>query len=152
MPQIVPAAGLLSISQIALAADQAPVTTAATTLGCDQNQRLDFEFSRSTRLDSVVERNLEPRRLLIRGGAGQKVPAGDDICPQPAGEVGRINQACDTAVLHETSVWRVIWRVDAGRGPAVTEDMGLGWPNRVCLRWQSGRVGTVRASTWGDLG
>ena len=56
------------------------------------------------------------------------MPAGDDICPQPAGEVGRINQACDTAVLHETSVWSsspaVIWRVDAGRGPAVTEDMG----------------------------
>ena len=52
------------------------------------------------------------------------MPAGDDICPQPAGEVGRINQACDTAVLHETpSVWSCL---ESGRWPGAGSDRGHG--------------------------
>ena len=51
------------------------------------------------------------------------MPAGDDICPQPAGEGGRINQACDMAVLHETSFVLLFGEWTEGRR-GVTEDMG----------------------------
>ena len=146
MPEIFRPEAYLAGSEIALAADQPPVTTAATTLGCDQTNMAPLCLF-SLHPDRLG-RGWKPRahRLLIRGGAGQKVPAGDDICPQPAGEVGRINQACDTAVLHETSVWScspaVIWRVDAGRGPAVTEDMGPAG--------QTDPVYAARVAGWGQ--